>query len=185
MLVSSNRASYRRLLALKHINELPAYFFISCKRKTVLSTWHAWIIASLLDASLANRRGRQYTFCCQETIGVGRPPSRFFSCWSNLLPAERKTMEKPKNWLELFVWFCIALQCDWQTKLAPRTKKIPITTSTFNGMELSIILIARLPDCLFTCVSSYLLILWLVMSIFLFFGGPHLKTVLISYVKII
>ena len=42
MLVNSNRASYRRLLALKHINELPAYFFISCKRndrshlKTVL-----------------------------------------------------------------------------------------------------------------------------------------------------
>ena len=34
--------------------------------------------------------------------------------------------------------------------------KIPVTTSTFNCMELSIILIARLPDCLFTCMISYL-----------------------------
>ena len=34
--------------------------------------------------------------------------------------------------------------------------KIPITTSTFNCMKLSIILIARLPDCLFTCMISYL-----------------------------
>ena len=34
--------------------------------------------------------------------------------------------------------------------------KIPVTTSTFNCMELSIILIARLPDCLFTSMISYL-----------------------------
>ena len=121
MLVSSNRASYRRLLALEHINAIPAYFFISCKRN------HLSEHLTCMDNSKSSRRlsckSRRYAiYMLLSGDHRGWPPSRFFSCWSNLLPAERKTVEKPKNWLELFVWFWIALQCDWQTKLALRTK---------------------------------------------------------------
>ena len=81
------------------------------------------------------------------------------------------------NYLFGFALLCSAIG---KQNLPREPSKIPITTSTFNSLELSIILIARLPDCLFTCVIIYLLILWMVMSTLLCFGGPHLKTVLIS-----
>ena len=86
------------------------------------------------------------------------------------------------NWNYLF-GFALLCSAIGKQNLPREPSKIPITTSTFNGMELSIILIARLPDCLFTCVISHLLILGLVMSTLLCFGGPHLKTVLISLRK--
>ena len=153
MLVSSNRASYRRLLALEHINAMPAYFFISCERN------HLSEHLTCMDNSKSSRRlsckSRRYAiYMLLSGDHRGWPPSRFFSCWSNLLPAERKTVEKAKIWLEFgFALICSAIG---KQNLPWEPSKIPITTSTFNGMELSIILIARLRDCLFTCMINYL-----------------------------
>ena len=50
MLVSSNRASYGRLLALEHINAMPAYFFISCERN------HLSEHLTCMDSSKSSRR---------------------------------------------------------------------------------------------------------------------------------
>ena len=63
-----------------------------------------------------------------------------------------ETILQPKGWRnEIDSPVTIGKQ-----NLPREPSKIPITTSTFNCMKLSIILIARLPDCLFSCMISYL-----------------------------
>ena len=79
MLVSSNRASYRRLLALEHINAIPAYFFISCERN------HLSEHLTCMDNSKSSRRlsckSRRYAiYMLLSGDHRGWPPSRFFSC---------------------------------------------------------------------------------------------------------
>ena len=155
LLVSSNRASYRRLLAQEHINVIPAYFFISCQIN------HLSEHLTCMDNSKSSRRlscksQRYAIYTLLSGDHRGWPPSRFFNCWSNLLPAERKQWKNQnfgRNYKFGFALLCSAIG---KQNLPWEPTKISITTSTFNCMELSIILIARLPDCLFTCMISYL-----------------------------
>ena len=103
LLVSSNRASYRRLLAQEHINVIPAYFFFSCQRNHLSERYfffscqrnHLSERLTCMDNSKSSRRlscksQRYAIYMLLSGDHRGWPPSRFFNCWSNLLPAERK-----------------------------------------------------------------------------------------------
>ena len=106
---------------------------LAVRETTFLSTWHAWIIASLLDACLANRGGMQYTCCCQETIGVGRPQGSL-AVDPTYYQRKGKQWRNPKFGWNYWFGFALLWSAIGNQNLPWEPSKIPITTSTFNDI---------------------------------------------------